>query len=61
MYNKYVYTRQSTSQLAKFEKGEISMVDLRKEIKEKYMYEFLDSVTWLLIGFFGVLLFKTFL
>lgn len=34
------------------------MVDLREEIKEKYMYEFLDSVTWLLIGFFGVLLIK---
>lgn len=34
------------------------MREVKNEIKENFMYEFLDSVTWVLIGFFLVLLIK---
>lgn len=34
------------------------MVDLMREIKEKYMYELLDTITWFFIGFFAVLVIK---
>lgn len=34
------------------------MVDLMREIKEKYMYELLDTIAWFLIGFFSVIIIK---